>query len=96
MPDYRPLTVAAGNLQATENTLIDFTRAGWISVTIRHGCQFISGKDEYRARFILHLRQKLKLTDNEIGIVLSNEKPPYSLDQVPAILARHGAERTRE
>jgi hypothetical protein len=96
MPDYRRLTVAARNLQATEDTLIDFNRAGWIDVTVKDGCQFISGQDEYRARFILHLRQKLELTDKEIGIVLSNEKPPYSLDQVPSILARHAAERIRK
>jgi hypothetical protein len=96
MPDYRRLTVAARNLQATEDTLIDFNRAGWIDVTVKDGCQFISGQDEYRARFILHLRQKLELTDKEISIVLSNQKPPYSLDQVPSILARHAAERIRK
>ncbi len=96
MPDYRLLSIAARNLNATEDELIDFGRAGWIDVTVKDGCQFISGKDEYRARFILHLRQKLELTNEEIGIVLSNEKPPYSLDQVPSILARHAAEGIRE
>jgi len=45
MPDYRRLRVAAGSLHSTKNTLIDFNRAGWINVTVRHGCQFISGKD---------------------------------------------------
>jgi hypothetical protein len=61
-------------------------------VISKEGRAFVSGQDEYRARFILHLREKLKLTNKQIGIVLANEKPPYSLDQVPAILARHATE----
>lgn len=96
MRDYRPLAIAAGNLHTTEDTLTDFNRAGWIGVTVKNGCQYISGQDEYRARFILHLRQKLELTNEEIGIVLSNEKPPYSLDQVPSILAQDAAERVHK
>lgn len=93
MRDYRTLAIAASNLHATEDALIEFNRAGWIDVTVKNGCQFISGQDEYRARFILHLRRKLELTNEQIGIALKNEKPPYSLDQVPSILAQDAAER---
>ena len=96
MRDYRPLANAAGNLHVTEDTLIDFNRAGWIDFTVKNGLRFLSGRDEYRARFILHLRQKLELTNEEIGIVLANQEPPFSLDQVPSILARHAAERIGE
>lgn len=94
MKAYRPLAVAAGNTRTEEETLLEFSRAGWIEVIFKDGRAFISGQDEYRCRFVLHLRHKLKLTDEQIGIVLANGKPPYSVDQVPAILARHSAERT--
>lgn len=89
MKAYRPLAIAAGNIRTDEETLLEFDRAGWIDVVVKDGSRFVSGQDEYRSRFILHLRQRLKLTDEQIGIVLEHEKPPYSLDQVPAILARH-------
>jgi hypothetical protein len=90
---YQPLAVAAGHVGTNEQTLIEFHGAGWINVVSKEGKRFVSNQDEYRSRFILHLRQQLKLTDEEIGIVLTNEKPPYSLAQVPSILARHASKR---
>jgi hypothetical protein len=92
MKSYRPLTTAAGNARTDEQTLLEFSRTGWIEVIFKDGRGFVSGQDEYRSRFILHLRQRMNLTDEQIGIVLAEGKPPYSVDQVPAILARH-AER---
>jgi hypothetical protein len=92
MKAYRPLVVAAGNARTDEKTLFEFNRAGWIEVIFKDERAFISGQDEYRSRFILHLRQKLKLTDEQIGIVLENSKPPYSLHQVPVILARNASQ----
>jgi cyanophycinase-like exopeptidase len=89
MKTYRPLAVAARKISTDEQTLLEFQRAGWIQVVSKNGSSFVSGEDEYRSRFILHLRQKLNLTDEQIGIVLENGKAPYSLDQVQAILARH-------
>jgi hypothetical protein len=88
MKAYRPLVVAAGNVRTDEKTLLEFNRAGWIEVIFKEERAFISGQDEYRSRFILHLRQKLQLSDDQIGIVLANSRPPYSLEQVPVILAR--------
>jgi hypothetical protein len=93
MKTYRPLATAASNARTDEETLLAFQRAGWIEIVRKDGRVFISGQDEYRSRFILHLRQKLNLTDEQIGIVLVNGKPPYSVDLVPAILARSSAER---
>jgi hypothetical protein len=87
----RLLSSAADNVHTDEETLLKFHQAGWIKVASKDGRSFVSGQDEYRSRFILHLRQKLKLTDDQIGIVLENGKPPYALDQVPAILASHSA-----
>ena len=92
MPNnYQTLAGAAAKLQVAEEILMEFNRAGWISLTIKQGRPFVSGHDEYRARFILHLRKKLELTNDEIGVVLSNQEPPYSLDQVASILAAHGS-----
>jgi hypothetical protein len=86
--DYRTLEAAARNAQTTEATLIEFGVAGWIEVVSKGGRIFVSSQDEYRSRFILHLRTKLTLSDEEIGVVLANVKAPYSLEQVLAILSR--------
>jgi hypothetical protein len=88
----RPLATAAENVQTDQETLLEFHQAGWIKVASKDGRAFVSVQDEYRSRFILHLRKKMKLTDRQIGIVLENGKPPYSLAQVPAILASHPVE----
>jgi hypothetical protein len=93
MQNYQLITNAAEHLRASEKTLLEFGRAGWIAVIPRNGCLFLSCQDEYRARFILHLRQNLRLTDEQITFVLANEEPPYSVEQVPGILNRHGAKR---
>jgi hypothetical protein len=89
---YRTLTAAAQNVGAEEQTMLEFQRAGWIRVVVKDGRSFVAAPDEYRCRFILHLRRKLKLSDKEIEIVLANERSPYSLDQVPTILARYAAD----
>ncbi|HEY4363500.1 MAG TPA: hypothetical protein VGN17_21215 [Bryobacteraceae bacterium] len=86
------LSTAAGNVQTDEETLQAFHQAGWIKFASKNGNTFVSGQDEYRSRFILHLRQKMNLTDQQIGIVLENGKPPYSLEQVPTILASYSAD----
>jgi hypothetical protein len=93
MKSYRSLETAAGNIGAPLATLVEFTQAGWIHVVLKNGSTFVSGQDEYLAKFILHMRQKLKLTNEEIGVVLDNQEAPYSLDGVPAILARHHASK---
>jgi hypothetical protein len=91
MNAYRSLTAAAGHVRTDEQTLLEFGRAGWIKVILKNGTNFVSSHDEYRSRFILHLREKMKLSDQQIAIVLENGKPPYSLDQVPKILASYHA-----
>jgi hypothetical protein len=86
--DYRTLATTARNAQTTEATLIEFGAAGWIEVVSKDGHTFISSQDEYRSRFILHLRKKLGLSDKQIGLVLADLKAPYSLEQVAEILGR--------
>jgi hypothetical protein len=53
----------------------------------RSGSVFLSSRDEYKAKCILHLRG-LHLTDEEIGKVLDAEEPPYSLARIPNIIGR--------
>jgi hypothetical protein len=89
MKDYRSLETAARHLQASEATLTEFSRAGWIDFVAKESHIYISSQDEYKCRFILHLRQKLALSDKQIGTVLAKAKAPYSPKDVVEILARH-------
>jgi len=77
----------AHRLKASEGDLMDFEQRRWISCVKRNGSIFLSSRDEYKAKFILHL-QSLRLTDEEIGKVLDAEDPPYSLSRVPNIIGR--------
>jgi hypothetical protein len=87
--DYRSLETAARHVQTTEATLLGFGGAGWIELICNEGHTYISSHDEYKCRFILHLRQKLGLSDKQIGIILAKAKAPYSPEQVVDILERH-------
>jgi len=89
MKDYRSLETAARHVQTTEATLVEFGRAGWIEFVSKGGHIYISSQDEYKCRFILHLRQKLELSDKQIGIVLAKATAPYSPQQVGEILERN-------
>lgn len=86
MKDYRPVETAARRVQTTEATLVEFGRAGWIELVSKGGQIYLSSQDEYKSRFILHLRLKLGLSDKQIGIVLAKAKAPYSPQQVGEIL----------
>ena len=81
----RPL---ASRLATTEDELREMASHEWISITKVQGTAFISGRNEYQAKFILHLRHKLALADKEIDRVLKVQKPPYSLKGIPATLDR--------
>jgi hypothetical protein len=84
--DYRSLETAARHVHSTEATLVEFGGLGWIEFVSRQGHIFISSQDEYKCRFILHLRLKLGLSDREIGIVLAKARAPYSVEQVAQVL----------
>jgi DNA-binding transcriptional MerR regulator len=87
MNNYQTVSTVARNLKASESDLLDLEKRKWIHSVARNGSVFLSGKDAYKARFILHLR-RLHLTDEEIGRVLDARNPPYSLADVPKILGR--------
>lgn len=85
----RPIVNVAGRLATTEDELRDLATLGWVSTTEEHGKLFMTGRHEYKAKFILHLRRKLGLTNHEIARVLAVEDAPYSVKDVPAILGRN-------
>ena len=88
MPGYQPVSVAAASLQTTAAVLLDFHSKGWIQAAKRNGELFIAADQRYRAKYILHLRQTKNLSDEEVQIVLSIQRPPYSAAQVDEILGR--------
>jgi len=83
----QPLSTVALRLKTNESDLIGFEERHWISSVKKDGAIFLSSRDEYKAKFILHL-QRLHLTEVEIGTVLDAEQPPYSLARLPKILGR--------
>ena len=87
MPVYSPVDRVAERLNVTAEQLWAFQGFGWISIVEKNGAPFIRGDQEYRAKFILRLRQVLKLSPQEISKVLFAEEPPYSLRDVDQILA---------
>jgi hypothetical protein len=82
------LSIAARALKIEETTLLEFGRKSWIKTTEKGGLTYIDGHGRYKARYILHLRNRLHLTDEQIGAVLSVQEPPYSVEEVDGILAR--------
>ncbi|MBI3683244.1 MAG: hypothetical protein HY235_22965 [Acidobacteria bacterium] len=82
--------MAAGNLQTDEETLVEFARKSWIQSVEKQGVVYVDGHQRYKVRYILHLRNRRKLTDEQISLVLSVQQPPYSAEQVDEILKSHG------
>jgi hypothetical protein len=92
MPFYIRLDDAAKSLHVTADELIAFEKCGWINFTYfpEANITYLKGHQQYRARFILALRDRLKLSPEQISKVLENQKPPYSLADVPEVLKRAG------
>ncbi len=86
MPDFQQLSWAATGLQTEVATLQDFDRRGWIKTVGKNGSTFIAADQRYRARFILHLRNVKHLSDQQIDLVLSVQRPPYSTAEVDRVL----------
>jgi hypothetical protein len=72
-----------------ETTLIDFERRGWIKTEEKNGAVFIAADQRYRAKYILLLRNKKHLSDQQIDLVLSVQRPPFSAVEVDRILREH-------
>jgi hypothetical protein len=87
MPVYTPVDRAAQKLNVTVEKLRILEAFGWISITEKNGIPFLRADLEYKAKFILHLQDVLKLNPQQISTVLFAQEPHYSLKDVPRILA---------
>jgi len=90
MPFFIQMEDAAKSLSTTPENLIDFEKQGCISFTAfeNAGITYLKGHQQYRAKFIMTLRDRLKLSPAQIAKMLANRKPPYSLADVPKILKK--------
>lgn len=89
MPGYQQVSWAATHLSTDEQTLRSFDEKGWIQTVEKNGLSYIADDQRYRAKFILHLRNKKHLSDEQIDWVLSVQHPPYSSADVERILQEH-------
>jgi hypothetical protein len=89
MPGYQEVSVAAAGLHVSVETLVDFDRKGWIKIVEKNGRVYLTADQRYRAKYILVLRDKKHLGDEQIELVLSVQRPPYSIAQVDEILRKH-------
>src|SRR5438270_119315 len=89
MPGYQPISAVAASLKVDEEKLLDFRRKGWIEAVVRNDVVFIASDQRYRAKYILHLRATKHLNDEQVQLVLSIQRPPYSLSDVDEILKRN-------
>ena len=87
MRTYVPVENAAQRLSTTKEELLQLNALGWITVNSRNDALFLDGRDEYKARFVLHLKRSMHLSDDEIAKVLVAQEPPYSLEGVEKILS---------
>lgn len=94
MPGYQSISAAAASLKIDEERLLDFRRKGWIEVMVRNDVVFIASDQRYRAKYILHLCATKHLSDEQIQLVLSIQRPPYSLAEVDEILKRNAPAST--
>jgi hypothetical protein len=88
---YQSIPAVAQNLGIPEGLIETFMSHGWISAVQKDGLTFLARHQQYRIRFIQHLRDRLQLSDEQVAIVLQYEQPPYSLEQVESILQEHSA-----
>jgi hypothetical protein len=86
MPGYQSISVIAAALQTDEETLLGFRDKGWVAGVERNNTVFFSSDQRYRAKYILYLLQTRHLSQDQIQLVLSAQRPPYSAKDVDQIL----------
>ena len=87
MPFFIRIDDAANTLSVTRPLLEEFEQRGWITFLEKDGITYLRGHQQYRAKFILHLRNRLALSPDQISKVLEHQNAPYSLSAVKQILA---------
>jgi DNA-binding transcriptional MerR regulator len=88
MPNYLSVGAVARRLGVSEAAIQEMLDIGWLKAKTKNDIRFLNGHQEYRARFILALRAKKALSNQEIGFVLAEQQPPYDFQEVDSILAR--------
>ena len=83
------ISVVAAGLHTEQETLLHFHRKGWIEAVKRHDVMYFASDQRYRAKYILHLYKTKQLSEEQIEVVLSVQRPPYSAAQVDEILKSH-------
>ncbi len=83
------ISLAAASLSVNVEMLLEFDRRGWIKTVEKNGRVYLPADQRYRAKYILHLRNQKHLNDEQIELVLSVQRPPYSSAQVDEILREH-------
>lgn len=83
------IALAAAGLSVNVETLLELGRKGWIKTVEKNGRVYLPADQRYRAKYILHLRDQKHLSDDQIELVLSVQRPPYSAAQVGEILREH-------
>jgi hypothetical protein len=93
VPGYQQISSAATGLLTDVPTLMSLNEKGWIRTQEKNGSVFIAADQRYRAKYILHLRNEKHLSDEQIELVLSVQRPPYSSAEVETILKEHAPAR---
>ena len=88
MPNFLSIGTVARHLAVPEAAVQEMLDLGWLNAETKNGLRFLNGHQEYRARFILALRAKKALTDQEISYVLAEQEPPFDFQKVDSILSR--------
>ena len=88
MPNYLSVGAVARRLGLSEAAVQEMLDLGWLKAETKDGARFLNGHQEYRGRFILALRAKKALSNEEISVVLAEQEPPYDFQRVDAILNR--------
>jgi hypothetical protein len=86
VPGYQTISAVAAGLKTNEQVLLDFQQKGWIQAVERNDLLFLAADQRYRAKYILYLYETKHLSDEQIQLVLSIQRPPYSAAQVDEIL----------
>ena len=88
MPNFLSVGAVARRLGVSETAVQEMLDLGWLNAQTKNGLRFFDGHQEYRARFILALRAKKGLSDQEISYVLAEQEPPFDFQKVDSILSR--------
>ena len=86
---FQSVEIVARKTGISEDSIDEYVSHGWIEIVTRQGTTFLPAHQQYRLKFVHHLRTKMSLSEREVTTVLRFDSPPYSLANIPSILAKH-------